>query len=157
MIRPGAAPPGLAREDGAVSAPCPCGLPASYDACCGRWHRGEAAAPTAELLMRSRYSAFAVGDAGYVHATWDPRTRPARVELDLGDRWTLLEVLGATGGGLFDSTGTVRFRAHHSGGVVAEDSAFRREGGRWLYVGPAGDRAPHGVSDPSTTRRRRRS
>jgi len=137
-----------------VSAPCPCGLPASYDDCCGRLHRGEATAATAELLMRSRYSAFAVGDADYLHATWDPRTRLARVELDPHDRWSLLEVLGATGGGLFDSTGTVQFRAHHGSGVVAEDSAFRREGGRWLYVGPAGDRA---VSDPSTTRRRRRS
>ena len=107
--------------------------------------------------MRSRYSAFAVGDAGYLHVTWDPRTRPARVELDTEDRWTMLEVLGVTGGGLFDSTGTVRFRAHHRGEVVAEDSAFRREGGRWLYVGPAGDRVPRGMSDPSTTRRRRRS
>jgi SEC-C motif domain protein len=145
------------REDGAVSAPCPCGLPSSYDACCGRLHRGEVAAPTAELLMRSRYSAFAVGDADYLHATWDPRTRPRRVELDPGDRRTLIKVLGATGGGLFDSTGTVRFRAHHGGGVVAEDSAFRREGGRWLYVGPAGDRMSRAVSDPSTTRRRRRS
>jgi SEC-C motif-containing protein len=117
-------------------------------------HRGEGRAATAEQLMRSRYSAFAVGDAGYLHATWDPRTRPGRVELDPEDRWTLLEVLGATGGGLFDGRGTVRFRAHHGGGVVAEDSAFRREGGRWLYVGPVGDRA---VSDPFTTRRRRRS
>ena len=122
--------------------PCPCGLPASYDACCGRFHRG-AAAPTAELLMRSRYAAFAVGDAEHLRATWDPRTRPRRVEPDPGTVWLRLEVLGGTGGGLFDTTGTVAFRAHHRGGVVAEDSAFRRERGRWVYVGP--------VSDPFTT------
>lgn len=107
--------------------------------------------------MRSRYSAFAVGDADYLHATWDPRTRPRRVELDPGDRWVRLEVLGGTGGGLFDSTGTVTFRAHLRGGVVAEDSTFRREDGRWLYVGPAAEPGAGGVSDPFTTRRRRRS
>jgi SEC-C motif-containing protein len=129
--------------------PCPCGLPAPYDACCGRFHRGDAVAPTAELLMRSRYAAFAVGDAAYLRATWDPRTRPRRLDLDPGERWTGLEVLGRTGGGLLDATGTVTFRAHHRAGVVAEHSAFRREGGRWLYVGP--------VSDPFTTPRRRRS
>ena len=58
-------------------------------------------------------------------------------------------MLGSTGGGLFDSAGTVAFRAHHRDGVVAEDSAFRRDGGRWFYVGP--------VSDPFTTGRPRRS
>ena len=41
---------------------CPCGLGEDYGSCCGRFHHG-AAAPAAELLMRSRYSAFAVGDA----------------------------------------------------------------------------------------------
>jgi SEC-C motif-containing protein len=130
-----------------VPDPCPCGLPAAYDACCGRFHRG-AAAPTAELLMRSRYAAFAVGDAGYLRATWDPGTRPRRMELDPADRWTGLEVLGTTGGGLFDTAGTVAFRANHRDGVVAENSAFRRERGRWFYVGP--------VSDPFTTPVRRR-
>jgi len=126
---------------------CPCGLPATYDACCGRFHRGDAA-PTDELLMRSRYAAFAVGDAGYLRDTWHPSTRPRRVELEPGERWTGLDVLGCTGGGLFDATGTVAFRAHHRHGVVAEDSAFRRDDGRWFYVGP--------VSDPFTTRPRRR-
>ena len=145
--------PGRDRTDpvtghtGGVPEPCPCDLPATYDACCGRFHRGQASAPTAELLMRSRYAAFAVGDADYLRATWDPSTRAARVELDPGE-WTRLEVLGATGGRLFDAAGTVAFRAHHRGGMVAEDSAFRREGGRWYYVGP--------VSDPFTTRRPRR-
>ncbi|WP_240157258.1 YchJ family protein [Pseudonocardia broussonetiae] len=116
--------------------PCPCGLPATYPACCGRYHAG-AAAPTAEALMRSRFSAFAVGDAAYLRETWDPATRPRRVDVDPATRWTHLEVLDRTGGGLLESTGTVRFRAHHDGGVVAEDSRFRRAGGRWLYVGPA--------------------
>ena len=137
------------RQTGDVPDACPCGLPATYDACCGRFHRGAAAAPTAELLMRSRYAAFVIGDREYLRDTWDPRTRPPRVDTGPGDRWTGLEVRGTSGGGLFDTFGTVAFRAHHRDGVVAEDSAFQRVDGRWCYVGPA-------VSDPFTTRDRTR-
>lgn len=115
--------------------PCPCGLPSTFDACCGRFHAG-AAAPTAEALMRSRFSAFAVGDAAHLLATWDPTTRPRRLDLDPGLRWTRLEVLGRTGGGLLEQAGTVEFRAHHDGGAMAEHSRFRRVDGRWVYVGP---------------------
>jgi SEC-C motif domain protein len=124
---------------------CPCGLPQPYDACCGRYHRGEGAPPTAELLMRSRYAAFAVGDAAYLLATWHPSTRPRRLRLDAGDCWTRLDVLGGTGGGLLHTEGTVEFRAHRRRGggpdaqadVQHENSRFVREAGRWSYVGPA--------------------
>jgi hypothetical protein len=54
---------------------CPCGLGDDYASCCGRLHAG-APAPTAESLMRSRYSAFAVGDVGYLLRTWHPSSRP---------------------------------------------------------------------------------
>ena len=121
-----------------MSARCPCGLAAGYDDCCGRLHRGEKAAATAELLMRSRYSAFAVGDAAYLLATWHPSTRPRRLTLDPGRCWTGLEVLGRTGGGLLDTTGTVHFRASsrgpHGSAVQEEDSRFAREDGAWCYV-----------------------
>jgi SEC-C motif-containing protein len=112
---------------------CPCGLPAPYDACCGRFHAG-AAAPTAEPLMRSRYTAFAVGDATYLLHTWHPTTRPSRVAT--GSGWLRLEVLESSGG-LLDVEGEVRFRAHAREGVVEERSRFVRERGRWMYVGPA--------------------
>ena len=111
---------------------CPCGLPAPYDDCCGRYHRG-AAAPTAELLMRSRYSAFAVRDGAYLLATWHPSTRPRSVDLDPAVRWLRLDVLSARGG-LLDRTGTVHFRAHSSAGVVEERSRFARDAGRWCYL-----------------------
>ena len=117
---------------------CPCGTGLTYDECCGRLHDGTAAAATAEQLVRSRYSAFAVGDPAYLHATWDPATRPRSLELDPAVRWTALEVLGTTGGGLFDTEGTVTFRAHSRAGgaehVQAERSRFRRLDGRWVYV-----------------------
>src|SRR6202000_2785531 len=89
---------------------CPCGLGDDYDACCGRLHAG-ASAPTADLLMRSRFTAFATGDAGYLLRTWHSSSRPADLRLDPRQRWTRLAVLDSAGGGLFDAPGTGRFRA----------------------------------------------
>ncbi|MEU3839936.1 YchJ family metal-binding protein [Streptomyces sp. NPDC028635] len=113
---------------------CPCGLPEPYAACCGRYHRGEAAAPTAEALMRSRYSAFVQGDPGYLLRTWHPRTRPGRLDLDPGMRWTGLEILATSDGSAFHSTGTVTFRASYRGGSLTEHSRFERVDGAWVYV-----------------------
>lgn len=113
---------------------CPCGLSEPYEGCCGRYHSGEAAAPTAEALMRSRYSAFVKGDSGYLLRTWHPRTRPARLDLDPGTKWTGLEVLGATEGSAFHRTGTVTFRASYRGGSLHERSRFERIDGAWVYV-----------------------
>lgn len=84
--------------------------------------------------MRSRYSAFAVGDAAYLLRTWHPTTRPAGVET--GGGWLRLEVLSAHGG-LLDAEGEVHFRAHHLDGVVEEASRFVRDAGRWVYLGEA--------------------
>ncbi|MFR0353672.1 YchJ family protein [Streptomyces sediminimaris] len=113
---------------------CPCGLAETYERCCGRLHRGEAAAPTAEALMRSRYSAFVRGDQPYLLRTWHPRTRPARLEPDPGIRWTGLEILRTTGGSAFHTTGTVTFRASFRGGSLHECSRFERVDGAWVYV-----------------------
>lgn len=120
------------------ASPCPCGLPAGYAACCGRFHRGAGTAPSAELLMRSRFSAFAVRDAAYLLRTWHPDTRPADLDLADGPTWVRLEVLGSTEGGPFHSEGTVEFRAHwregRQSGVLAENSRFTRVDGAWVYV-----------------------
>ncbi|MFB8757998.1 YchJ family protein [Streptomyces nigra] len=116
------------------SAGCPCGLPGSFEACCGRFHSGVATAPTAEALMRSRYSAFVRGEVPYLLRTWHPRTRPGRLELDPGMRWTGLEILGTEDGSAFHSTGTVAFRASFRGGSLHERSRFERVDGAWVYV-----------------------
>jgi SEC-C motif-containing protein len=51
-----------------------------------------------------------------------------------------LEVLDRSGGGPFDTTGTVRFNAHYIddgvAGIMQEDSRFVRDNGQWVYVGP---------------------
>ena len=118
---------------------CPCGLGDDYDACCGRLHAG-APAPTAEALMRARYSAFAVGDLGYLLGTYHPSSRPEAFSLDPSIEWTRLAVLETEDGGLFDSAGTVQFRAVYvrdgKRGVHAETSRFVRADGQWTYVGP---------------------
>ncbi|WP_344404250.1 YchJ family protein [Streptomyces longisporus] len=114
--------------------PCPCGLVETYERCCGRFLRGEAAAPTAEALMRSRYSAFVKRDEAYLLRTWHPRTRPARVDFDPGMRWTGLEILETTDGTAFHTTGTVTFRASFKGGSLLERSRFERVDGAWVYV-----------------------
>ena len=89
--------------------------------------------------MRSRYSAFAVGDEAYLLRTWHPETRPEHLELAADGRtWSGLEVLETTGGTPLHTTGTVRFRAHFSdaggAGSQTENSVFERLGGDWLYV-----------------------
>jgi SEC-C motif-containing protein len=85
--------------------------------------------------MRSRYTAFAVGDAAWLLASWHPSTRPPRLDL-AGTVWTGLEVLETRGGGLLDPAGEVRFRASYRGGVLEERSRFVRDAGRWSYLGP---------------------
>jgi SEC-C motif-containing protein len=88
--------------------------------------------------MRSRYSAFALGNVPYLVETWHPRTRPRRLDVDGGLRWTGLDVLGTTGGSPLEMAGTVEFRAHYAvggnAGAQHENSRFLREHGRWHYL-----------------------
>ncbi|MCD0486012.1 hypothetical protein LO771_27410 [Streptacidiphilus sp. ASG 303] len=130
--------PDSARRSPAAPAACPCGLPAPYADCCGRLHRGEAAAATAEQLMRSRFAAFAVRDEAYLLRSWHPSTRPPAVGLDPAVRWVRLEVLDTDGGGPFHVGGTVEFRAHWTergaAGELHERSRFVRHDGAWVYL-----------------------
>lgn len=120
---------------------CPClsGLP--YGECCGPLHHGDAAASTAEQLMRSRYSAFAVADAGYLTATWHPSTRPALLELDPDLHWYRLDIIAVHGGEERDTAGVVEFEAYYrspgGAGTQSETSRFVRESRRWYYLGSA--------------------
>lgn len=90
--------------------------------------------------MRSRFTAFALGDSAYLLRTWHPTTRPPSLRLDRQQRWVGLEILCRAGGGLFDNVGTVEFRAHFRqhgrAGAVHEDSRFARHEGQWTYLGP---------------------
>jgi SEC-C motif domain protein len=57
------------------NAACPCGGP-SLAACCGPFIAGDALPPTAEALMRSRYTAYTQRNEPYLLATWHQSTRP---------------------------------------------------------------------------------
>ncbi len=116
---------------------CPCGRSARYDACCGPLHRG-AAAPNAEALMRSRYSAYVRGLADYLLATWHASTRPAALDLaeEPRPKWLGLEVKRhqVTGADSAIVEFVARCRIAGRGQRLHETSRFVREDGRWYYV-----------------------
>jgi SEC-C motif-containing protein len=117
---------------------CPCTSGAPYGACCGPIHRGDMRAPTAERLMRSRFAAYARGDAAYLARSWHPSTRPAELVLDATVRWFRLTILHTEEGGPQDAAGVVEFEAayRHEGarGSQRETSRFARHAGSWVYV-----------------------
>lgn len=88
--------------------------------------------------MRSRYAAYALGDADYLFRTWHPRTRPAAVTVDADVVWLGLEVRDVEAGGAADDRGQVEFIARfHADGQpsqMRERSHFERRAGRWVYV-----------------------
>lgn len=83
---------------------------------CGRWHAGPTPfqAPTAEALMRSRYSAFMKQLGDYLQATWHASTRPAEETSEV--EFVARSKLGG--------------RAHR----LHEASRSVREDGRWYYL-----------------------
>ena len=119
--------------------PCPCGR-ALAGACCLPLLTGVRQADTPEDLMRSRYSAFVLGDADYLWRTWHPRTRPEEVTIDPQIVWTGLEIVEAGGD-------EVEFRASYTaGGALARGAESQRTGTlhersrfavrarRWFYL-----------------------
>jgi SEC-C motif-containing protein len=115
-----------------IGSPCPCGSGLAYDACCGPLHRGVRQAATAVELMRSRYAAYARGEADYVFRTWHPRTRPADLSLADGPTWTGLVIHGQ-GEDWVDFTASYVDSAGVAGSM-RERSRFEQRAGRWLYL-----------------------
>jgi SEC-C motif-containing protein len=121
---------------------CPCRDAAAaiaYADCCGRYHAGalHLLAPTAEALMRSRYSAFVHGLGDYLLATWHARTRPEAIDPEPpGQRWLGLEVRRHQVQDADHATVEFVARSKHAGKAqrLHETSRFVREDGRWYYV-----------------------
>ena len=121
--------------------PCPCGRTnpkgqvLSLEACCGPYHAGQAA-PDAESLMRSRYSAFVRGDVPYLLATWHHSQRPATLELEAGAKWLGLEIRRArsTGPDSAEVEFVARSRVAGRAQRLHELSRFVRQDGRWYYL-----------------------
>jgi len=129
---------------GTLKTDCPCGSALPYASCCGRFHAGalHLLAPTAEALMRSRYSAYTLELDGYVLDTWHATTRPTTpFHHEPGLRWLGLQVIRHEGLGADQAV--VEFVARSKLGGKAhrlrEVSRFVREEGRWLYVEAIGE------------------
>ena len=131
-----------AKNHSSSTTPCPCGTAQAYAQCCGVFHLGAQFAPTAQALMRSRYSAYVMNDFAYLRATWHASTCPN----DLGaqdDNHPTTKWLGLTikktWQGAQDDEAFVEFIAKYKiGGQrverLHEVSRFVRENGRWFYV-----------------------
>lgn len=115
---------------------CPCGTEKAYTQCCGIYISGVEIAPTAEALMRSRYTAYTLNDEAYLRATWDERTCPKdHITHKEKTKWLGLEVKQHTTQG---DEATVEFIARYKIAGKAhrlhETSRFVKFDGQWFYV-----------------------
>jgi len=115
---------------------CPCGSGQPYSLCCEPLHHGFPA-KSAEALMRSRYSAFAMGLRDYILSSWHPETRPDTLDLsEEKTKWLDLEIKEHRN--FEDDTATVEFIARYKtngkAGKLHELSRFRKEQQHWYYL-----------------------
>ncbi|CCK75214.1 conserved hypothetical protein [Oleispira antarctica RB-8] len=112
---------------------CPCGSNSSYGICCEPLHQGVPAS-SAEALMRSRFSGFALQLNNYLRMSWHPNTRPEQLELEPGTYWRRLEILSASNDA---QQGQVHFKAyyqeHQQWHLLEETSKFVFENDHWFY------------------------
>ncbi len=116
---------------------CYCGSLLQFPECCGPYISGSRNAPTAEALMRSRYSAYAVHNAEYLWETTAQKMRKhhsksAILQWAKANHWVKLEIISA-------SKDIVEFKAYYlderlQAQVHHEKSRFVNEGGKWYYL-----------------------
>lgn len=120
-----------------TDSPCPCGTGKPFDRCCGLYLSGKAYPQSAEALMRSRYTAYVMGNLPYLRQTWHPDTCPELSAEDLSTEWTRLEVVRSKQG---LKRSVVEFRAWFRDGdserALHEISLFKLFKKRWVYVEP---------------------
>jgi SEC-C motif-containing protein len=127
-----------------TSAACPCGSKKPYSTCCQPYHSGKALPPTAESLMRARYSAYAMGEVTFVQKSTHPSKLAdfdfkASQEWSNQAEWKELKILATEAGGPSDSKGMVAFEAHfkmqNKDEVYAERALFERHGPdkKWYF------------------------
>lgn len=121
---------------------CPCGSNDAYQNCCGVYHSRLKFPDTAEQLMRSRYSAYALKLVDYLVETTHRDKMKSSYRKNLLDtidniEWTNLLVTKTSAGTAGDKTGKVKFEASYIEGgvkgVMIEHSRFRKLAGKWYY------------------------
>ena len=116
---------------------CPCCSGKLYEECCEPFHSEEKFAPTAEKLMRSRFSAFAIPNSEYLWKTTLPSKRKFHDKNDLEswgkeNIWTKLEIIQS-------SEKEVEFKAYFTDkfgkeNIHHEFSTFKKVDKKWYYV-----------------------
>jgi SEC-C motif-containing protein len=126
-----------------MSRPCPCTSKQPFDKCCQAFVEGKKLPPTAVQLMRSRFTAYALGKVDYLIET---TAAAKRAEIDREDLAGYcasvscigLKIVATEKGGAGDEEGVVKFHASLSHGgkrhLHSERSTFVREEGAWRYV-----------------------
>jgi len=121
---------------------CPCGKELSYEECCKPYILGEKTPVTAEDTMRSRYTAYVVGEVDYVYNTHNPKTIGTLSKEEIkhwseSTEWTKLEIIETVDGGADDSEGIVEFKGYflEEGETLFhhERSLFKKINGSWMY------------------------
>ena len=126
---------------------CPCGSGRTFTDCCKVYHLGQHLAPTAEALMRSRYSAYATGAIDYIIKTTHPDQQAAltqqRTRLAADQtRWLRLEIIATDKGLKHDTRGRVEFKAWYHDDITGQAHAFHetsffiKQNDRWFYIHP---------------------
>jgi SEC-C motif-containing protein len=122
---------------------CPCGSEKALSDCCLPYLEGKASPPTAEALLRSRYTAFTRGEVDYILDSHHSRTREQvkREEIEewaKGSEWQGLKILQTDRGQAADEEGTVAFHARYTANGKDHDhfehALFQKEAGRWKFV-----------------------
>jgi len=116
---------------------CYCGSKISFQECCYKYIISIQNPPTAEALMRSRYSAYATQGADYLVATTAFLQRQFLSKKDVlewsqTNKWKKLEIIEAT-------SNMVEFKAFYidsndESHIHHEKSTFIIEDGKWCYV-----------------------
>ena len=116
---------------------CFCSSQKSFESCCKQYLDGTQQAPTAEVLMRSRYSAYVLHEVDYLLKTTHPsqlkfHSKEEILRWAVSNQWLKLEILNAT-------QDTVEFKAYFNGPTLKnqihhEKSTFSFKNDRWFYV-----------------------
>ena len=121
---------------------CPCGSGRPYSDCCEPYISGTAQPPTAEALMRSRYSAYVEHAIDYiidtcVHRGKDDIDYKSTRDWSEQSTWLGLKIVDVEKGGPTDNEGIVEFKASYERNglkdVHQERAKFKKDNGRWLY------------------------
>jgi len=126
---------------------CPCNKNNSYSECCGVLHKRQSIASTAEMLMRSRYSAWALHLIDYIFDTTWPFQKQLlnKEEMEKWSskiEWIKLVVDETKDGGVYDDLGMVKFTANYTvlevdkNEIHYETSYFIKQSNVWFYVYP---------------------